>query len=783
MSREWAVRLAVVLAAVAVTFGGALFTDRVFYQRDILNYWTPHIEVFVRAVAEGSWPLWNPWGGFGEPLLADPNFSLAYPPTWLNLVMSPPAYYKLLVVSHCAWGGAGVLLLARQRGLGADASLVAASAYCLSGPFLSTANLFHHFLGAAWMPWVLLAFEGLLRAPSAGAALGLGAAAAMQVLAGSGDACLITLLAGAFLVSGAGGARGGWSFSAPTLRALALALVLAVGLSAVQWMPTAELVAGSSRLLPQSHPFYWSLHPASLPDFFAHELVSRLPLSATARSALFEGREPLLRSLYWGPLVVVLALLGAAMPGRGRVALLAGMALFLVAALGGHTPFYALLLHLPLFSLLRFPTKYLWGATLFVALLAGLGASSWARPWGAVERRRAVVVGTLAGLAGLVFFAAALALHHHTSLVGRWLESGPTSAASLGTAFTEAAIAAFLFGAGCVAVFVRRAGMTLPWSALGAVLLLGDLVRAGWAVNPLAPPLLLGLRPTLADTLKARGAPRVYTAESREGRPEDAPVRGPEGWLAQWVKLLGGIERLIPPTPGRWGLYGSFHADFTGLAERHALELSDITHAARDRVEGARLLRLCGVDYVVTLDRGVFGGALPEAARSESVYGSPLFLLSVPDALPRVFVVDGVRPVAEGDAVNVLVGGQFDATREVLLAGPVVASPPRPGFRGRARVLSRRADALSLEAQLDRPGVLVVLESYHPGWRATVDGRPSPIHRANALFRGIPLPAGRHRVEMVFRPRSAVSGAAVSLVSGLFALGLFVRGVREAGRP
>jgi uncharacterized membrane protein YfhO len=75
--------------------------------------------------------------------------------------------------------------------------------------------------------------------------------------------------------------------------------------------------------------------------------------------------------------------------------------------------------------------------------------------------------------------------------------------------------------------------------------------------------------------------------------------------------------------------------------------------------------------------------------------------------------------------------------------------------------------------------VLVVLEAYHPGWQATVDGRPAPILRANALFRGVPLAAGHHRVEMVFRPRSATWGALLSLCTLLGVLALWVREARE----
>ena len=81
---------------------------------------------------------------------------------------------------------------------------------------------------------------------------------------------------------------------------------------------------------------------------------------------------------------------------------------------------------------------------------------------------------------------------------------------------------------------------------------------------------------------------------------------------------------------------------------------------------------------------------------------------------------------------------------------------------------------MSIEAALDHPGVLVVLEAFHSGWRAAVDGRPTPIFRANALFRAVPLAAGRHRVEMVFRPSSATLGAVLSLVSLVAALALWL---------
>jgi uncharacterized membrane protein YfhO len=98
----------------------------------------------------------------------------------------------------------------------------------------------------------------------------------------------------------------------------------------------------------------------------------------------------------------------------------------------------------------------------------------------------------------------------------------------------------------------------------------------------------------------------------------------------------------------------------------------------------------------------------------------------------------------------------------VLLEGEGRDTPAVPGFVGSARVVARRADRLSVEAELSHPGYLVVLEAHHPGWRATVDARPAPVLRANALFRAIALPAGRHQVEMCFRPPAAAWGLGVT---------------------
>jgi uncharacterized membrane protein YfhO len=61
-------------------------------------------------------------------------------------------------------------------------------------------------------------------------------------------------------------------------------------------------------------------------------------------------------------------------------------------------------------------------------------------------------------------------------------------------------------------------------------------------------------------------------------------------------------------------------------------------------------------------------------------------------------------------------------------------------------------------------GLLLLSDAYYPGWQATVDNQATPIYQANALFRGLMVPAGQHEVVFTFRPASVRTGRTVSLL-------------------
>jgi hypothetical protein len=117
--------LGLLAAAALWLFRDVLLLGKVYYVRDIHLVWHPQVEGFVRAIASGSWPVWNASLAFGQPLLADPSAQVLYPLSWLKLVLSPWTFYTLYVVVHFVLAAMGMRALARHLGLPIGRSSVA----------------------------------------------------------------------------------------------------------------------------------------------------------------------------------------------------------------------------------------------------------------------------------------------------------------------------------------------------------------------------------------------------------------------------------------------------------------------------------------------------------------------------------------------------------------------------------------------------------------------------------------------------------------------------------
>jgi uncharacterized membrane protein YfhO len=88
-----------------------------------------------------------------------------------------------------------------------------------------------------------------------------------------------------------------------------------------------------------------------------------------------------------------------------------------------------------------------------------------------------------------------------------------------------------------------------------------------------------------------------------------------------------------------------------------------------------------------------------------------------------------------------------------------------------------------VEATLRRPGLVVLADTFDPGWRLTIDGRPAPILRANLLMRAAAVDAGSHTLVYTYEPTSVRIGAWTSLAGLVVLAGLAAWSRQRPSRP
>lgn len=775
----------------------AVLGQGVLYERDIQLLWHAQVESFVRCLAAGSWPLWDPWVSFGVPMLANPNAQILYPTTWLNVALPAPTAYTLFAWLHLAFAGAGTVVLARCLRLGRSAALLAGALWMASGPVISLVNVWNHLAGAAWVPWVLAAAERALRRPTPARAAAWAAALALQLFAGSPDFSAFTLGLCGVQVAVALAPWGG-AAAAPRRRVALLAataVALGAGLAAVQWLPALEAASRSLRTdLPAAHRIGLSVHPIGLAEMLSPVPWTDLPLGDAARGALYDGGHPFLHGLYLGLTALALAgagLLGGPRPRRFAVVSLLGLGAVLYA-LGPRLPVYGVLATLlPPVRMLRYPSKALVLAALAVALLAAHGFDRWRRAR-AGERRPARAVALLAACAAVAVAAAAGILTRPDGPLRAWL----LDAAVLGAPVEEALRPALWRGAvaGALALATLVLATLRPARAAAAVALVAvlDLVAAHHALNTTAPHEFYQYRPPPLDDLAQEDGSRLFVYRyptsgpvHHPGIPSDNPWRiraYPEGFSVDSGRTLAARLYLMPPVGAVWGVYSSHQPDLVGLLP-WTLRIPETRLAlAEGRPAWARWLRLGAVSQVLAL-HDPDEAALEPLASYESLLVLPIRLFRVRSPLPRAYAVGRAVPAVGAEALRVLESPEFDPAAAVVVARdvPVREDPATDAFEGRVTRLELAPDRVRLEAELSGPGYVVLVDSWDPGWQATVDGRPAPVLRANVAFRAVPVPAGRHAIEQRYRPRSVTLGLLISLASLAVALTLGRRRGRGAG--
>jgi hypothetical protein len=699
--------------------------------------WRAYLADSLRA---GHVPLWNPYTYGGQPFLSGFESAVLYPPNLLFVLLPLAPALNFSILLHLILLGWGMQRWAIQRGLHPMAAGLAGLLLPLSGAVFPHVYAGHlsNLCTMAWAPWLFAALE---RKNLRGYVLAA-ACICLQILAGHVQYVFYTALAAgihAVVLAISGPSR--WRPIAGFVACYAAAGVL----GAAQLFPA---IAASTESIRQQKLDY------SFAAMFGFPPENFLTLIApgffgSLGQPVYWGRCYLWEmSLFVGTAGLVLLAIAVCDRTRRRQAWLdLAVALpLIVLALGVHTPLFDLLYAFaPGFGHFRSWSKFIFPATLFLVPVIASGADLLLR--GDPFPRRIGWVSVAAGgavlLAGLVVCIV------------------PDSVAPL-LRFVQASRESYLPSDVFTRTdFIDDAGTHAGWS-----LALGGAVLAGAGAILLAPWRRFsrwGVPALVAVEMIGFAAGQVTISHLSDAAPDGLKkFIGEHPGDYRVLNLMVNNNGYLLGAGDLWGnnptvlrRYAEFITWSQGGDPDHATQYATFSKLSP-------LYALLRLRYAfVPSDGGL------RVAESRA------------PPLPWVTLISEAKTLWDRDAIfSAMSDPAFDPRRTVLLEGDPVP-PPAPDAKGSATLVATRPDELIIEADTDKPALLLITDLYARGWRAEpLTGSVQTKYEvmpADYVLRAIPLQAGHHRLRVVYAPAAFPIGVAVSVVAWLAWVGFLVR--------
>jgi hypothetical protein len=701
----------------------------------------------------GRLPQWCPYNFGGMPFLHDTQVAAFYPPH--AILYFVPArligpVLSWLTVAHVIVAGWGMHAYARRRGLGAAGALVAALVFMFAGKWLMHVLAAGHIvqLGVAWVPFVLLLLEEGMRRKSLLHVTLAGVFFSLIMLSAHPQ---ITFYSGVFIALWTieFGRVVGWK---NWLVCGILTALIAVGLSAVELLPTLSAARLASR---------WGG-------------TAEHGIGADTRNIL-QLFGPSLGNMRHEPQsgvgVLAFTLAGLALylnPRRARWPVLV-FAILAAFAFGGG----ALLRGLPGVSLFRLPTRIMLLAAFPLALLAGMSADALlAGPgWTPSLRRRCL---TWIGFVAIVGTALVLLGGRYASAMDRVTPYAITAAIAL-------TILAVLVLTGNVQASPARA-------ALVVLIVLADLWTLAWG--------LVQVRPEAEIYQVSSSAQYLAKHRDEHGRVLDRDAaRGsstsPLGTGTPMALLLQ-----LEPVRGYEPLDVLRYKEFLALEEDRDTPLrpgDNLTYPALNDFDlhNLKLLDLLGVRYILQPAKDAPGSPTWEVVHQDDsplgyeMSGRPTAGVQIqlpyvvyrnPNALPRAFVVHEASQLPEHSQVLAAMK-ETDFRQRVLLEDFTPTNEPdkskESGIRA-AEIVTYEPDRAVVKVADGPAGWLIVADVWYPGWTSTVNEVETPVHRADFLFRAVPIPAGAQEVIFTFALPKYELGKRISALAMAFVIAVIM---------
>jgi hypothetical protein len=695
----------------------------------------------ARELRAGRLPLWNPYGYCGAPFA---RFQYLSPFFLLYCCFPHPVMIAWVQVAKAIVAGVGAYLFFRrvlQVGLGA--ALIGAWCFPLT-PFFVFWQGFPLPFVTAWLPWLLLAVDRAVRRPRGWGGPALALVTALVLISGQLDlSAQVLLTSGLYAL---------WCLfdeygrAALSQRAMASAVVpatawgLGLVLAAPNILPLLDYTRTGSRLIrraggAEERPPVGlrALPQVVLPYIYGstqsgwrYLAAGNLPESAST------GYAGLLAALWLAPLGL------CSRPHRSQSAFWLGAG-FLGLSWVLNVPVLVSVWRLPVLNMLSH-NRFVFVSAFAVLTLAVIGLDLlWRgdqrpRPWFLVGAVLAAAIGAWCA------WRAADPLP--------WFAPGLRPGASVPNQEVVRYHFRWYFAGAATLCAVTCAGWLTTWGvkgpapwiavAAGAVMLV-DLVWTGYGYSPQCDPKLYYPPVAALDQLKAAPPGRVLGVHCLPSNLNEMcglrDIRGYDGVDPAALVAVLEIAR-----------------DRRFSSPDYAVTQWYVPRLALD--PGGKTLMVPPVLSLLNVRYLIFRRS--PAPVTAFIQQDDYWIVENPQALPRAFIPRAVR--MENDPRRVLAAlaaPDFDPARLAFTDMPVRLPQE---CRGSAEIVAEVPGEVTVIADMETPGLLVLADLWTSGWAASVNGHPLPVLRVNHAVRGVELPAGRSTVVFRYEPLEVFAG-------------------------
>jgi len=776
-----------------------LFGERyLLTERDLAPYFIPPRFFWVESLKWLDFPLWNPYQFSGAPFFANPQNAVLYPLNGLFFLFPFDIAFNSIILLHFFLAGLFTYLLMRDLKVSSTGSLISGLIWMLGGYFLSVHSLLNILLSVVWTPLIMLFFRRALIRPGIRnevmsaifitlSFLGGG----IEVVYGNFFVLLIMLFFSLFLPNFgdshcspplAKGGRGGFIFMFSRFKPLLIISFLFIIFSAIQLLPFLELWMHSIRGqgITYQEATVWSFAPKDfllffLPDVYGYFLdMKKYWINQCWFKTLYTGGLPFILSLIFFliPHHAPSSLPEGEKGGRRDRLLFLSLIIFsLFLSLGQYNPLYPFVYkYVPFFNGIRYPVKFLYIFILALAMTAGLGFERLLQySKGRDCRKFKHLLMGFSLLSG--FLLLFLVLGH--GQIEHFLKAREIDFPQFNHLSSNLYHAKRFFFYLTLFFLLLRVCHEVRWKGWAKVsliiFLIADLFgNMGFYGKEKTDDYFRKTKIVEAISLE-KGPFRVFSTAKTISF--DTPILVGNAVPFDLIK-----EKHLPSLNMIYHFHDIWGVDVVRLKKNDDLYKK---FTSLPSISSSRLADVYGVKYVISVT------PLDEEPRFELIYArmdglegnaedllkqNTIKLYRNRNPLPRAWLVRDFKVMDSKEILSAMVDKDFQPDQMVLLEE--IPPSPEGGGKGGGEVefLSETNNRLTLKVEVEERCILVLSDTYYPGWKVFVNGKEEKIFRANYHFRGLVLPKGTHQVEFIYSPLSFKLGAGITLVGGALLL-------------